>query len=188
MSARPLEGLRVLEFSHTIMGPCAGLILADLGAEVVKVEPTPSGDHTRRLPGFAAGFFATRTEMIASRRVSEEVIRELNLSEWKELHGVEDPTAELMGWIRVKPRKNSNLVDVSLEGGDPQVNAARLKALLDGGGSVAEQEAVALNAGALLWIAGLAADLREGTGRALDALRSGGAGRTLGAFVEASRG
>jgi crotonobetainyl-CoA:carnitine CoA-transferase CaiB-like acyl-CoA transferase len=59
MSARPLEGLRVLEFSHTIMGPCAGLILADLGADVVKVEPAPSGDHTRRLPGFAAGFFAT---------------------------------------------------------------------------------------------------------------------------------
>ncbi|MBI0535262.1 CoA transferase [Roseomonas sp. KE2513] len=59
MSARPLEGLRVLEFSHTIMGPCAGLILADLGAEVVKVEPAPEGDHTRRLPGFAAGFFAT---------------------------------------------------------------------------------------------------------------------------------
>ncbi|MBU8544792.1 CoA transferase [Roseomonas sp. ROY-5-3] len=57
--ARPLEGLRVLEFSHTIMGPCAGLILADLGAEVVKVEPTPDGDHTRRLSGFAAGFFAT---------------------------------------------------------------------------------------------------------------------------------
>jgi crotonobetainyl-CoA:carnitine CoA-transferase CaiB-like acyl-CoA transferase len=59
MSARPLEGLRVLEFSHTIMGPCAGLILADLGAEVVKVEPAPGGDHTRRLTGFAAGFFAT---------------------------------------------------------------------------------------------------------------------------------
>jgi len=59
MSARPLEGLKVLEFSHTIMGPCAGLILADLGAEVVKVEPAPEGDHTRRLPGFAAGFFAT---------------------------------------------------------------------------------------------------------------------------------
>lgn len=55
----PLAGLRVLEFSHTIMGPCAGLILADLGAEVVKVEPAPDGDHTRRLPGFAAGFFAT---------------------------------------------------------------------------------------------------------------------------------
>jgi crotonobetainyl-CoA:carnitine CoA-transferase CaiB-like acyl-CoA transferase len=55
----PLAGLRVLEFSHTIMGPCAGLVLADLGAEVVKVEPAPAGDHTRKLPGFAAGFFAT---------------------------------------------------------------------------------------------------------------------------------
>ncbi|TPG58529.1 CoA transferase [Roseomonas nepalensis] len=57
--AGPLAGIRVLEFSHTIMGPCAGLVLADLGAEVVKVEPAPDGDHTRRLPGFAAGFFAT---------------------------------------------------------------------------------------------------------------------------------
>ena len=58
MSAAPLKGLRVLEFSHTIMGPGAGLVLADLGAEVVKVEPAPEGDHTRRLPGFASGFFA----------------------------------------------------------------------------------------------------------------------------------
>ncbi|MBX2824677.1 MAG: CoA transferase [Gammaproteobacteria bacterium] len=53
-----LAGLTVLEFSHTIMGPCAGLLLADLGADVIKIEPAPEGDHTRRLPGFAAGFFA----------------------------------------------------------------------------------------------------------------------------------
>ena len=58
MSAQPLAGLRVLEFSHTVMGPTAGLLFADLGAEVIKVEPAPSGDHTRRLSGFAAGFFA----------------------------------------------------------------------------------------------------------------------------------
>jgi crotonobetainyl-CoA:carnitine CoA-transferase CaiB-like acyl-CoA transferase len=58
MSAKPLNGLRVLEFSHTVMGPTAGLLLADLGAEVVKIEPAPAGDHTRRLGGFAAGFFA----------------------------------------------------------------------------------------------------------------------------------
>jgi crotonobetainyl-CoA:carnitine CoA-transferase CaiB-like acyl-CoA transferase len=57
-STRPLAGLTVLEFSHTIMGPCAGLLMADLGADVIKVEPAPGGDHTRRLPGFAAGFFA----------------------------------------------------------------------------------------------------------------------------------
>ena len=55
----PLAGLRVLEFSHTIMGPCAGLLLADLGADVIKIEPAPDGDKTRQLPGFASGFFAT---------------------------------------------------------------------------------------------------------------------------------
>jgi crotonobetainyl-CoA:carnitine CoA-transferase CaiB-like acyl-CoA transferase len=53
----PLAGLRVLEFCHTIMGPTAGLILADLGADVIKVEPAV-GDSTRRLVGFAAGFFS----------------------------------------------------------------------------------------------------------------------------------
>lgn len=55
----PLHGVRVLEFCHTIMGPAAGLVLADLGADVIKIEPSPDGDRTRRLPGFAAGFFAT---------------------------------------------------------------------------------------------------------------------------------
>ncbi len=54
----PLAGIRVLEFAHAIMGPSAGLILADLGADVIKVEPV-GGDTTRRLPGFAAGFFGT---------------------------------------------------------------------------------------------------------------------------------
>ena len=53
----PLDGLRVLEFCHTIMGPSAGLILADLGADVIKIEPAPGGDSTRRLRGFASGFF-----------------------------------------------------------------------------------------------------------------------------------
>ncbi len=58
MSATPLAGLRVLEFSHTVMGPTAGLVFAELGADVIKVEPVPRGDHTRGLGGFAAGFFA----------------------------------------------------------------------------------------------------------------------------------
>jgi crotonobetainyl-CoA:carnitine CoA-transferase CaiB-like acyl-CoA transferase len=54
----PLFGIRVLEFCHTIMGPTAGLILADLGADVIKIEPA-DGDATRRRIGFAAGFFPT---------------------------------------------------------------------------------------------------------------------------------
>ncbi len=53
----PLEGIFVLELGHTVMGPTAGLILADLGAEVYKVERTGVGDETRSLKGFGAGFF-----------------------------------------------------------------------------------------------------------------------------------
>jgi crotonobetainyl-CoA:carnitine CoA-transferase CaiB-like acyl-CoA transferase len=56
---RPLDGVRVVEFSHMVMGPTCGLVLADLGADVVKVEPAPRGDKTRYLPGSGSGFFGT---------------------------------------------------------------------------------------------------------------------------------
>ena len=56
---RPLDGVRVVEFSHMVMGPSCGLILADLGADVVKVEPAPRGDNTRYLPGSGSGIFGT---------------------------------------------------------------------------------------------------------------------------------
>ncbi|HET8747432.1 MAG TPA: CaiB/BaiF CoA-transferase family protein [Ramlibacter sp.] len=52
----PYEGIRVVEFTHMVMGPTCGMVLADLGAEVIKVEP-PQGDNTRRLLGSGAGFF-----------------------------------------------------------------------------------------------------------------------------------
>ena len=52
-----LDGIKVVEFSHMVMGPSAGMILADLGARVVKIEPI-GGDKTRRLPGSGAGYFA----------------------------------------------------------------------------------------------------------------------------------
>jgi len=54
----PLEGVRVIEFTHMVMGPTCGMILADLGAEVIKIEP-PEGDKTRKLPGLGMGFFRT---------------------------------------------------------------------------------------------------------------------------------
>ncbi|MEY4283619.1 MAG: CoA transferase [Betaproteobacteria bacterium] len=54
--ALPLTGLRVVEFTHMVMGPTCGLVLADLGAEVIKVEPI-EGDRTRHLLGAGAGFF-----------------------------------------------------------------------------------------------------------------------------------
>jgi crotonobetainyl-CoA:carnitine CoA-transferase CaiB-like acyl-CoA transferase len=52
----PFEGIRVVEFTHMVMGPTCGMVLADLGAEVIKVEP-PAGDNTRRLLGSGAGFY-----------------------------------------------------------------------------------------------------------------------------------
>ena len=53
---QPLAGLRVVEFTHMVMGPTCGMVLADMGAEVIKVEPI-DGDRTRYLLGAGAGFF-----------------------------------------------------------------------------------------------------------------------------------
>ncbi len=52
----PLAGLRVVEFTHMVMGPTCGMVLADMGAEVIKVEPV-EGDRTRHLLGAGSGFF-----------------------------------------------------------------------------------------------------------------------------------
>ena len=52
----PLTGLRVIEFTHMVMGPTCGMVLADMGAEVIKIEPI-DGDRTRRLLGAGSGFF-----------------------------------------------------------------------------------------------------------------------------------
>ena len=54
----PLKGVRVVEFCHVVMGPTCGLVLADMGAEVIKTEPI-DGDHTRKLTASGAGFFPT---------------------------------------------------------------------------------------------------------------------------------
>ncbi len=54
---KPLHGIKVVEFTHMVMGPAVGVILADLGADVIKVEPL-EGDNTRRLQGSGAGYFA----------------------------------------------------------------------------------------------------------------------------------
>lgn len=53
---KPLQGIRVVEFTHMVMGPVCGMVLADLGAQVIKVEPV-TGDSTRTLLGAGAGFF-----------------------------------------------------------------------------------------------------------------------------------
>jgi crotonobetainyl-CoA:carnitine CoA-transferase CaiB-like acyl-CoA transferase len=59
MTVSPLSALKVVEFTHMVMGPTAGMVLADLGADVVKVEPAPKGDSTRALTGSGTGFYAS---------------------------------------------------------------------------------------------------------------------------------
>ena len=78
-SESPLAGIRVLEFTHAVMGPSAGLVLADLGAEVIRVEPAPQGDHTRRLKGFGTGFytFINRNKKSLAVDIKSEAGREI---------------------------------------------------------------------------------------------------------------
>ena len=76
----------------------------------------------------------------------------------------------------------------AIAGGSPEQNAQHLLAVLSGGGSDAQRAIVAINAGALLEIAGVAADLREGVDRAQDGISSGRSRQLLDSFIEASRG
>jgi crotonobetainyl-CoA:carnitine CoA-transferase CaiB-like acyl-CoA transferase len=55
-AALPLSGIRVVEMSHMVMGPSCGMVLSQLGADVVKVEPL-GGDKTRQLKGMGISFF-----------------------------------------------------------------------------------------------------------------------------------
>lgn len=52
----PLAGLRIIEMGHTVMGPSCSVVFADLGADVIKVEP-PEGERTRQTTGFGSGMF-----------------------------------------------------------------------------------------------------------------------------------
>jgi crotonobetainyl-CoA:carnitine CoA-transferase CaiB-like acyl-CoA transferase len=75
----PLTGIRVLELSLAVMGPTAGMVLADMGAEVIRIEPTPQGDETRQIKGFGTGFFP------AFNRNKRSIILNLKSPEGKEI-------------------------------------------------------------------------------------------------------
>jgi formyl-CoA transferase len=87
----PLDGVRVVEFTHMVMGPTCGMILADLGAEVIKVEP-PRGDKTRTQPGLGIGFFRS------FNRNKKSVVLDINTPEGRataiELVGTSDVVLE----------------------------------------------------------------------------------------------
>lgn len=121
-SVGPLRGLRVLEFSHTVMGPCAGLLFADLGADVIKVEP-PGGDKTRQLTGFASGFFATfnrnkRSIVVdlksaAGQQAIHQLVTETDIV--LDNYGPETMNRLNCGWQSLKAH-NQKLIYLSLKG------------------------------------------------------------------------
>jgi len=87
----PLDGIRVVEFTHMVMGPTCGMILADLGAEVIKVEP-PGGDKTRKLPGLGIGFF--RSFNRNKKSVVVDIQSEAGRATARELIGTADVVLE----------------------------------------------------------------------------------------------
>jgi crotonobetainyl-CoA:carnitine CoA-transferase CaiB-like acyl-CoA transferase len=78
MKNLPLQNIKVLEFTHAVMGPAAGLIMADLGAEVIHIEPL-EGDSTRRLKGFGIGYhsFYNRNKKSLAIDIKSEKGREI---------------------------------------------------------------------------------------------------------------
>jgi crotonobetainyl-CoA:carnitine CoA-transferase CaiB-like acyl-CoA transferase len=65
----PLSGIRVIELAHIMAGPCCGLMLADMGADVIKLEKAPAGDDSRRfLPPDIGGESAAFLMMNRNKR------------------------------------------------------------------------------------------------------------------------
>lgn len=119
----PLAGIRVLEWSHAVMGPTCGLILADMGAEVIKIERAPEGDDTRRLPGFAISFFPLfnrNKKSIAINLKSEEgkeVLRKLIASSDVFLENFAPDAADRLGFgYEACAEINPGLVYCNLKG------------------------------------------------------------------------
>jgi len=119
----PLSGIRVLELSHAVMGPTCGLILADMGAEVIKIERAPEGDETRRLKGFGTGFFPflnRNKKSIAIDLKSDrgrEVLRKLIISADVFLENFAPGTVERLGFDYDKiSQLNPKLIYCALKG------------------------------------------------------------------------
>ncbi len=66
--AKPLEGIKVLELGNYIAGPVCGMLLGDMGAEVIKIEPPKGGDHTRHFPPFVNGESACFANLNRNKR------------------------------------------------------------------------------------------------------------------------
>lgn len=118
----PLAGIRVVEFTHMVMGPTCGMVLGDLGADVIKVEPV-SGDNTRHLRGAGAGFFpnynrnkksiALDLTRDAGREIADRLIADADIV----CENFKPGTIEKLGFgFDVLSEKHPRLIYVSMKG------------------------------------------------------------------------
>lgn len=121
-SELPLRGIKVLELSHMIMGPAAGLSLADLGADVIKVEPI-DGDRTRRLKGSGSGYFPVFNRNKQSLAIDlkspegQDVVRQLALRSDMVVENFRDGSLAQYGLdYESLSADNPGLIYVSLKG------------------------------------------------------------------------
>ncbi len=122
MNSLPLEGIRVLEFTHAVMGPTTGLLLADMGAEVIHIEP-PQGDSTRYLKGFGTGYFPFYSRNKKSLAIDlksekgQEIIYQLTKTADVLVENFGPGTMERLGFAyeKLKPL-NEGLIYCSLKG------------------------------------------------------------------------
>ncbi len=122
----PLEGLVVVEFTHMVMGPTCGMVLADLGADVIKVEPL-GGDRTRTLLGAGAGFFPMFNRN--KRSITLDLHHPQGAALARELCGTADVVIE-----NFKPGTMAKygLDHAALSAGNPKLIYASLKGFLPG--------------------------------------------------------
>lgn len=123
---QPLSGLRVVEFTHMVMGPTCGMVLADMGAEVIKVEPL-QGEGTRRLLGAGAGFFPMFNRN--KKSIAIDLHQEEGAAVARRLCGTADVVAE-----NFKPGTMSKygLDYASLSAGNPKLVYVSHKGFLPG--------------------------------------------------------
>lgn len=122
----PLEGIRVVEMSHMVMGPSTGMFLGFLGAEVIKVEP-PHGDKTRNLTGMGAGFFPTFNR--GKKSVTLDVKNEADLAKLHQLIATADVFVEN---FRDETLAKMNLAPDQLRAAYPSLIVASCKGFLNG--------------------------------------------------------
>ena len=127
MAELPLTGIKVIEFSTMLMGPACGQILADLGAEVIKVEPVGRGDRTRYLPGLGAGFYT------AFNRGKKSVAIDTDQPEGVRLvHALLSDADVMIENFRPGLMRSKGLDHASLRAANPRLIYCSLKGFLPG--------------------------------------------------------